>query len=214
MNEKWVKLDKLACLYVEKVLIRFDIPLLFVCNTQESNIKYLTLCTNEETDEFLLAECNNAVLLELLREKQSIDGVFKMAEKLFLVDCCNNLCKSLSIEEVSGEMLPDDNTFFTIKNKSIDEYIEKLANGIMNIPYKVDSNLCVDIGAKDIKNKQKSIEHTLIQLVENIIPHDNILDILYLPRVDKLDNVSKNIYKVDKGVANGQGKKDYFTSAA
>ena len=214
MNEKWIELGELGCLYVEKVLIRFDIPLLFVCNTQESNIKYLTLCVNEETDEFLLVECNNTVLLELLRGKQSIDGVFKMAKKLFFVDCCNNLCKSLGIEEVSGEMLPDDNTFFTIKNKSIDEYIEKLANGIMDISYKVDSNLCVDIGAKNIKNKQKSIKYISIQLVDNIIPRNNILDILVLPQVDKIDNVFKNTYKVDKGVANGHGKKGCFASAA
>lgn len=186
MNKKWAEFPILGCLYIEKVLIRFDVPLLFVCNTSTLGLKYLVLCINEETNEFLLAECNNEILLQLLREKkQSIDGVFKIAEKLFLANRKNSSCQSINIKDVTDEMLPDKDTFFTIKNKSIDEYIEQLENKISTNEilheykkYKID--------AIQEKKYGRALSKKILSNIKNV-------RILYMNHIDQNHkNVSQN----------------------
>lgn len=216
--EHWVSIDGFGNLFMEQELARLDIPFIFVC-LDDNHMRYLALCYNDRDYKYVLAKCDSYSLIQILEGILSIDTFIQKSDKIFLlnlIDWDKATIQEMLYTDLSDKILPEKNTFFTINSKSIDEYIErlKIERTIERIPYKVDVNLCVDISAKNIKNKQKSIENIPIQLVKNIIPRDNILDILDLPQVDKIDNVSKNIYKVDKGVTNEQHKKDCFASAA
>ena len=211
--EHWVSINDFGNIFMEQELARLDIPFIFVC-LDDNNIRYLALCYNDRDYKYILAKCDRYSLIQIIEGKLSIDSFIQKSDKIFLLDLIDwdkAIIQEMLYIDLSNEVLPEKDTFFTIKNKSIDEYIEKLANEIMNIQYKVDSYLCVS--AKNIENKREFVEKFSIQQ-KNIIPHDNILDILDLPQVDKIDNVFKDIYKIDKGVANGQGKKGYFASAA
>lgn len=48
MGKKWIKIKETGQLYLEKIIVSFDIPILFVCNDFE-NRKYLCLNVDEET---------------------------------------------------------------------------------------------------------------------------------------------------------------------
>ena len=43
MEKKWLNLGETGQLYLEQILVTFDIPILFVCNGFE-NRKYLNKC--------------------------------------------------------------------------------------------------------------------------------------------------------------------------
>ncbi|MGX2985006.1 hypothetical protein ACWIWK_06020 [Helicobacter sp. 23-1048] len=210
--EHWVNIDGFGALFIEQELARLDIPFIFVC-LDDNNMRYLALCYNDRDYKYILAKCDSYSLIQILKGKLSIDTFIQKSDKIFLLDLIDwdkAIIQEMVYTNLSNEVLPKKDTFFTIENKSIDDYIEKLKSETIaeKMLYKNINNLC--IASLTINNKQKSIEN-IIQLVENIIPHDNILELL---QIDKIDNVSKNTYKVDKGVANGQGKKGYFTSAA
>lgn len=214
--EHWVSIDGFGNLFMEQELARLDIPFIFVC-LDDNNVRYLALCYNDRDYKYVLAKCDSYFLIQILERTLSIDAFIQRSDKIFLLDLIDwdkaNIQK-MSYMDLSNEVLLEKNTFFTIENKSIDEYIEKLKSETTTkkIPYKSDNNLC--IASQTIRNKEEFVENISIQKIKNIIPDGNILDILYLPRVDKLDNVFKNTYKVDKGVANGHGKKGCFASAA
>lgn len=182
--EHWVGIDGFGNLFMEQELARLDIPFIFVC-LDDNHMRYLALCYNDRDYKYVLAKCDSYSLIQILEGILSIDTFIQKSDKIFLlnlIDWDKATIQEMSYTDLSNEVLPETNTFFTIKNKSIDEYIERLEfeRIIERIPYKVDNNLYI----------------------------------LDLPQVDKIDNISKNIYKADKGVTNGQGKKGYFTSAA
>ena len=214
--EHWVSIDGFGSLRIEQELARLDIPFIFVC-LDDNNTRYLALCYNDKDYKYVLAKCDNHSLVQILGGELSIDVFIQKSDKIFLIDLIDwdkAIIQEMFYTDLSNEVLPKKDTFFTIENKSIDEYIEKLKSGIKTekIPYKSDNNLC--IASQTIRNKKEFVENISIQRIKNIIPDDNILDILDLPQVDKIDNVSKNIYKTSKGVANGQGEKVCFASAA
>ncbi|MGX2971069.1 hypothetical protein [Helicobacter sp. T3_23-1059] len=213
--EHWVSINDFGNIFMEQELARLDIPFIFVC-LDDNNIRYLALCYNDRDYKYILAKCDSYSLIQIIEGKLSIDSFIQKSDKIFLLDLIDwdkAIIQEMLYIDLSNEVLPEKDTFFTIKNKSIDEYIEKLTNEIMDNQYKVDDNLYV--GTKNIENKREFVENIAIQQIKDSVTLcNNILNILHLPQVDKIDNVSKNIYKIDKGVANGQGKKGYFTSAA
>ena len=126
--KKWAEVKEMGSFYIEKVLIQFDIPLLFVC--QNRNRKYLVLCEDEEEGIYLCAKCNDSSLLKMLNQQISMDEIFRRNMKnLFLEYNCEEEIfhsKWIKTKDISEDMFPDKGAKFTLKNKKIQDYIQEL----------------------------------------------------------------------------------------
>ena len=72
MEKKWLNLGETGQLYLEQILVTFDIPILFVCNGFE-NRKYLCLNVYEEVGTTVIAETDNETLLAMLQNKLTME---------------------------------------------------------------------------------------------------------------------------------------------
>ena len=43
MGKEWVKLEKIGQLYLEKILVSFDVPILFVCSDFEKRFMWQSM---------------------------------------------------------------------------------------------------------------------------------------------------------------------------
>lgn len=129
--KKWIDANGFGELFLEIVLVRFDIPLLFVC-VDKSKRRYLVLCVDEELGEYLVAKCSNRMLLAMLKGKVAMNEPFKKAlgKKLLMIrynfDCCTFESEYCAIEKITQDMLPDEGAYFELKNKKIENYLAKL----------------------------------------------------------------------------------------
>ena len=78
MGKEWIKIKETGQLYLEKVIVSFDIPILFVCNDFE-NRKYLCLNIDDEIGTTIIAETDNKMLLNMLQDKVTMEYVFRNA---------------------------------------------------------------------------------------------------------------------------------------
>lgn len=137
MGEKWIDLKKFGILYREIDLVIFDVPLLFVCKN-ESQERKLVLCLDEELGEYIVANVNNSLLLDMLRNKITMEQVFRksMNGKLIHINYNFDECSFESFEEnvseVNAENLPDVGTYFELCNDKIELYEQLLENDLAN----------------------------------------------------------------------------------
>lgn len=131
MGKEWIRLKEVGQLYLEKVLVTFDIPILFVCVDYE-NRKYLCLNIDDESRKSVIAATDNKHLIDMLKNKISMDSVFRNAinRKVIIVDYDseNNEIITLTedVKKILGDMLPEKGAYFELTNKSIEEYISYL----------------------------------------------------------------------------------------
>lgn len=129
MREQWITVDALGPLYMDVVLITFNIPELFVCEDGNRG-KYLAVLLDEDAEQFLLVKVTTQNLLNMLEGKIAIDATFRTAEeeKVYFImpDKKGYKCDIGSISEVPPSNLPDSGVNFTLKNKKIDLYKESL----------------------------------------------------------------------------------------
>ena len=59
--KKWINVEEIGQLYLEKILVTFDIPILFVCSNGK-NKKYLCLNIGDEDGTTVIAEISKATL--------------------------------------------------------------------------------------------------------------------------------------------------------
>lgn len=213
--EHWVSIDGFGNLFVECELARLDIPFIFVC-ADDNNVRYLALCYNDREYKYVLAKCYANHLVRILDSKLSIDDFLKEADKIFLlnlVDWDRATIQYKNHKDLSSEVLPKKDTFFTIKNKNIDKYKQKIKSEV--ITYKEKNNLYED--NQTIKRKQKYKNRISIQQNENGIAQcKNILSHIDLSQIDEIHNRVECHYQLGKGVANEKpsGTRERITSAA
>ncbi len=129
--KKWIEIKGFGVLYIEIVLVTFDIPLLFTCFDEFKN-RYLVLCVDEEIGQYLLVKSNSSSLLKMLNNEVPMEQTFKdMSNGRFMLVNYNSSEKKfefdyLNIEQTSKDMLPDEGAFFELSNQKIKDYITKL----------------------------------------------------------------------------------------
>lgn len=129
--KKWIEVNGFGELFLEIILVTFDVPLLFVCLDKNHN-RYLVLCEDEEEGEYLLAKCSNQMLLQMLNNEIPMDDTFKKAlegknllvkynfqDKLFEYEF-------FQVKDIQDAMLPDKGAYFELTNHKIKDYIAKL----------------------------------------------------------------------------------------
>ena len=100
MGKKWLNLVETGQLYLEQILVTFNIPILFVCHGFE-NRKYLCLNVDEEVETTVIAETDSETLLAMLQNKLTMETVFR--------NSFNNSCVSSSVSRFTKStiMIPD-----------------------------------------------------------------------------------------------------------
>lgn len=138
MGKEWIRLKEVGQLYLEKVLVTFDIPILFVCADYE-NRKYLCLNIDDESGKSVIAATDNKHLIDMLKNKISMDSVFRNAinGKAIIVDYDSVNDEIITLTEdakkIPGDMLPEKGAYFELTNKSIEEYISYLDKQMIRV---------------------------------------------------------------------------------
>ena len=109
--KKWINVEEIGQLYLEKILVTFDIPILFVCSNGK-NKKYL--CLN-------IAEISKATLSAMQQNKIPMEAVYRQAigKKLIIAKYDENSKKIISevenSETVAANFLPQKGKFLCEK---------------------------------------------------------------------------------------------------
>ena len=138
MGKKWIKLKEIGQLYLEKVIVTFDIPLLFVCNDFQDR-KYLCLNVDDEAGTTLIAETDNRTLIAMLRDKITMESVFRNAfyDRIIVVeyDVENEeiITKVEKASNISVDLLPEKDAYLELSNEVILEYISFLDKQMIKV---------------------------------------------------------------------------------
>ena len=117
-QHKWIYTKRTGQLYIKKILLTFDIPVLFVCTDEQ---EHLFLCLNVDSDTGLtvIAETSKQMLEDMEQCRIPIETVFREAEKgeLLLVwyDKVEKKieCKAENAKEIPADMLPERDAFLS-----------------------------------------------------------------------------------------------------
>lgn len=138
MGKEWIKIKEIGQLYLEKVLVTFDFPILFVCVDYE-NRKYLCLNVDNETGKSVIVATDNKHLINMLNNKITMESVFRNSinGKVIIVEYDSHRNEIISYTEeamvVSKSLLPKENAYFELRNVMIENYISYLYNQIIRI---------------------------------------------------------------------------------
>lgn len=127
--KKWMEVKNIGQLNYERILVRFDIPLLFTCTDTDEN-RYIVVCADEETGIYVVGKTDIKSLLGMLKNKVTMYDYFRQCGQLYLItydfDIDDFVWQSTSQEAITDDMLPDKGVFLELNNDNICEYIEEL----------------------------------------------------------------------------------------
>lgn len=121
-------------LYREKNLIDIYVPVFFVCI--DSNLqRYLTICLDDETDEYLIAKVTNEKLSNMLKSCIPMRDLYTESKSVYYVKAGesfeDDIVKKISSDEINEEDLPTKNALFEIDNDDeINNYIIELSGKV------------------------------------------------------------------------------------
>ena len=118
--KKWINVEEIGQLYLEKILVTFDIPILFECSNGK-NKKYLCLNIGDEDGTTVIAEISKATLSAMQQNKIPMEAVYRQAigKKLIIAKYDENSKKIISevenSETVAANFLPQKGKFLCEK---------------------------------------------------------------------------------------------------
>lgn len=130
---RWLDVPELGQLYIEKVLVTFDVPELFVCKNWKGQ-RYLAVYEDDGDYRYLLAEIDCSLLHKMLQQELSIDQVFRRSlhNRAYRLKSSRSktalLIDPVKTENLSQQELPDAGTYFSLHNKEIDAYRDEIEN--------------------------------------------------------------------------------------
>lgn len=120
------------------MIVTFDIPLLFVCNDFQDR-KYLCLNVDDEAGTTLIAETDNRTLIAMLRDKITMESVFRNAfyDRIIVAeyDVENEeiITKVEKASNISVDLLPEKDAYLELSNEVILEYISFLDKQMIKV---------------------------------------------------------------------------------
>ena len=118
--KKWINVEEIGQLYLEKILVTFDIPILFVCSNGK-NKKYLCLNIGDEDGKTVIAEISKATLSAMQQNKIPMEAVYRqtIGKKLIIAKYDENSKKIITevenSETVAANFLPQKGKFLCEK---------------------------------------------------------------------------------------------------
>lgn len=189
MGKEWIKTKETGQLFLEKIIVSFDVPILFVCNDFE-NRKYLCLNVDEEAGTTVIAETDNRTLISMLNNQVTMENVFRnsLGNKIIIAefDCKKNEIVSTvqDAKKIDSDLLPEKGAFLELSNKVISEYILFLSKQLI----KVEVEEFFENGT--ITVKQSQFQKYFSSSNEEVISYGNL----------KLEDVKMTCsYEIDNG---------------
>lgn len=120
-------------IYLEIVLIEFQIPLLFICRDNEGE-RYSVLCIDSDLEnlKYILIKSNIIDIIELLNQNITLEKFFRKGENNTYwevsasEDPYNDKVEKKDLNIISDEKLPDRGIYFDIESDEICDYILEL----------------------------------------------------------------------------------------
>jgi|GEM_PF-1840917 len=113
-------------LYLEKNIVIFDIPLLFVC-IDDSKQRYLVLCSDSEELRYLVAELDSNVIKDMILSKITMKDAFKTSSKIWEVESHDEIeddvYKVINFINIPDSDLPEDGAYLDFINDDLKKYI-------------------------------------------------------------------------------------------
>ena len=162
---KTIFVKQLGSLKIERVLIKIDYPILFLCQNEKGRLfMFLEMDSNEHHEQWVAVKVNDDVINKMYRHELSIQKAFinTDVEKYFII---NHLYNSDSYECVTSNRMPenilnDGNDFIPIYDNS-----ESILQSAKNISLRTDSPV-LDIHLKPYSHKH-SIKASLLAFITN-----------------------------------------------
>lgn len=138
MGREWIELKETGKLYLEKILVTFDVPILFVCVDYE-NRKYLCLNVDDQDMKYVIAETDAGQLVDMLTNIIPMETVFRNSAKGQLIIAEYNAVEDVIISQViaanivSSALLPQSGAMFELSDNIIKDYIEHLRRQIIKV---------------------------------------------------------------------------------
>ena len=139
-----IKLDKQEItLYVKCDLIVGDVPILFICESQDNRL-YLVELLNEDNNEFLLEGLSKKKILEMIEGETTIYNTFKSGDKAYVIQetskadiyCVKNIYIADVIED---SLLPDCNVVYSFSFPALDSFKKELKSNMIH--FSADLNI-------------------------------------------------------------------------
>lgn len=96
--------------------------------------RYLTVCYNEETGEYVAARITDAKLLDMLQNIETMYDTFRDADEIALIRYIPGkngyIWNNMNQECISDEMLPDKGEYFGLRNEKIRNFVAKLSRDV------------------------------------------------------------------------------------
>ena len=126
-----MEVKNIGQLNYEKIIVRFDIPLLFTCTDINDN-RYIVVCADEDKGIYVVGKTNISDLLHMLKNDITMYDYFRQREELYTIsydyDSGEFVWEPTSQDLISDDMLPDKGAYLELSNAAICDYIEQLKN--------------------------------------------------------------------------------------
>lgn len=190
MGKKWIRIKETGQLFLERVLVSFDIPILFVCTDYE-NRRYLCLNIDPETGKSVIALTDSRHLIAMMQNKVTMESVFRDSTDHKIVvaeyDTINDIINSYREEApiIPVDMLPKKDELFDLTNKEIEDYILFLERNSLSTQNEIEC------GVKRIKiQNQRNSSFFVFQDMQEIVEDSTEIMIVK-------DTINKCIYSVN-----------------
>lgn len=114
-------------LYTEKILVEFQIPLLFTCKDEDNN-KYIVECFDEDKMEYIISDTTNKDILDMLNKRCTMYELMKRGSKHWICYAGQNLDldKIEEVNEFTDDQLPVKDAYYEYPSKGVLEYMKEL----------------------------------------------------------------------------------------
>ena len=159
-----------------KILVRFDIPLLFTCLDADNN-RYIVVCADEEDGIYVVGKTDPDSLIKMLKNEITMYDFFRQREQVFLIsfDFANKeyVWQQSAQANISDDMLPDQGAFLDLNNEKIRKYIDELQNSYLEKDWDIEpSSISIEMKFdidKDFNNMFNQYNEETVEVLLNIL---------------------------------------------
>lgn len=122
-------------LYLEQMLVELDFPILYTC-IDEQKQRYLVLCVDFETGEYIITQIDDNHLFGMLNRKITMRDIFLFKRYIYFVTLGDSFKEDIvelkSPRELKEEQLPVKGALFQVCNVETIKYIEEIKKSIIS----------------------------------------------------------------------------------
>lgn len=127
MSNTFGFVKNLGELDIEKVLLAFDSPELFVCKGANGE-RYLALFIDDNEYKHLLVRIDTSTLIKMLHGDITIEQAFRNKNSTWILRYNQGqfCAEVIDNKDLKADELPEQGVYFKIHNRGLQEYIEQL----------------------------------------------------------------------------------------